>query len=80
MNNLRDAMGGILAAPTPDALVLLQGALLASDQQGESVTRALEVAGRFHSYLSELQSKITARLSRTKRKRILEHQLFSFFI
>ena len=61
MNSLRDAMGGILTAPTPEALVLLQGALLASDQQREPVMRALEIAGRFHSYLSELQSKITAR-------------------
>jgi hypothetical protein len=61
MKSLRDAMGQVLTAPTPDALVLLQGALLASDRQGEPVVRALEIAGRFHSYLCELQSKITAR-------------------
>jgi hypothetical protein len=61
MMNLGDAMARILTVPTPDSLVLLQGALLASDRQGEAVTRALEIAGRFHFYLSELQSKITAR-------------------
>ena len=61
MKSLQDAMGQVLTVPTPDALVLLQGALLASEQEGEAVQRALEIAGRFHSYLSELQSKITAR-------------------
>ena len=61
MKNLRSAMGQVLTAPTPDSLVQLQGALLACSDQGEPVMQALKVAGRFYSYLSELQSKITAR-------------------
>ncbi len=61
MKNLREAMGQVLTVPTPDSLVVLQGALLASGNQDESVLKALEVAGHFHSYLGELQSKITAR-------------------
>ena len=61
MNRLQDALQAILSQPTPAALVTLQGALLASGQQGKEVGLALEAAGRFYDYLSELQSKITAR-------------------
>ena len=61
MTSLQEALVQVLTVPTPAALVQLQGALLASEQQGESVLEALELAGHFHSYLSELQSKITAR-------------------
>jgi hypothetical protein len=61
MTSLQDALRPILSKPTPEALVALQGALLASGPQGEATDRALDVAGHFYSYLSELQSKITAR-------------------
>ncbi len=61
MTKLHEALQTILTRPTPEALVALQGALLMSNQQGEAVDYALEIAGHFHSYLCELQSKITAR-------------------
>ena len=62
MNGLPDAVQSVMGQPTPTALVALQGALLASQpQQDEAVDRALETAGQFHAYLSELQSKIAAR-------------------
>ncbi len=61
MKSLQDAVQPIVRQPTPAALVALQGALLASDQRGEAMERALEMAGHFHTYLSELQSKISAR-------------------
>lgn len=61
MESLQEALQPILSQPTPSALVTLQGVLLAFDHRGEAVDRALEVASHFHEYLSELQSKITAR-------------------
>jgi hypothetical protein len=61
MPSLGDAIGPILSQPTPEALVALHGALLSSGQQDEALERALEVAGHFHRYLSELQGKIAAR-------------------
>lgn len=61
MNSLEDTVRPILNQPTPAALVALQGALLASGRQGKALERALEIAGRFHAYLSELESKISAR-------------------
>jgi hypothetical protein len=61
MKNLDQALGAIVNEPTPDALVALQGAMLASGQQGEGVGEVLEIAGRFHAYLCELQSKIAAK-------------------
>ena len=61
MPTLQDAIRPILSLPTPEALVALQGALLACSQEGETVDRALKVAGHFYDYLSELQSKIAAR-------------------
>jgi hypothetical protein len=61
MKNLQEATRQMLAGPTPDALVALQGALLAFGQQDEAAARALGVAGRFYEYLCELHSKIAAR-------------------
>jgi hypothetical protein len=61
MVNLQGIIQSVLKEPTPAVLVTLQGALLGYGQQGQAVERALEIAGRFHSYLCELQSKITAR-------------------
>ena len=61
MDSLLDAVQSVLSQPTPDALVVLQAVLLARGEQGARVGRALEIAGHFHSYLSELQSKLTAR-------------------
>ncbi len=61
MKALSDVVQPILTGPTPGALVALQGALLAAEMEGEAVETALEIAGQFHTYLSELQSKITAK-------------------
>jgi hypothetical protein len=61
MISVEDAVRPILSLPTPAALVALQGALLASDRQGEARDYALDVARHFHTYLSELESKISAR-------------------
>lgn len=61
MISLRDAVGPILTGPTPEALLTLQGALLALEDHDELVQPALELAGHFYRYLCELQSKITAR-------------------
>jgi hypothetical protein len=61
MNSLHDAVQAILRCPTPEALVALQGSLLARRERDEVVDGALEIAGRFHGYLCDLQSKITAR-------------------
>ena len=61
MPSLRDAIGTVLSQPTPEALVALQGALLVWEQEEQTVDRALEITDRFHAYLSELQSKLTAR-------------------
>jgi hypothetical protein len=61
MKDVQEALLSILSQPTPAALVALQGALLASSHRGEAVDCALKIAGRFHAYLCELQSKITAR-------------------
>lgn len=61
MKKLADVVQRIMVSPTPGALVALQGALLASEMEGEAAKSALEVAGQFHTYLSELQSKITAK-------------------
>jgi len=61
MKSLSEVLQPILVSPTPGALVALQGALLASGLEAEAVKTALEIAGQFHTYLSELQSKITAK-------------------
>ncbi len=61
MLTLQDAIRPILSLPTPEALMALQGALLACGQERETVDHALKIAGHFYDYLSELQSKIAAR-------------------
>lgn len=61
MKRVQDVLPSILSKPTPADLITLQGALLASNQRGEAVERPLEIAGQFHAYLGELESKITAR-------------------
>ena len=61
MLTLQDAIRPILSLPTPEALLALQGALLACGQEGDTVDHALKIAGHFYDYLSELQSKIAAR-------------------
>lgn len=61
MKSLQDAVPPIITRPTPEALTALQGALLAVEGHAEVVEQSLEVAGHFYAYLTELQSKITAR-------------------
>ncbi len=61
MKSLQDAITPILTLPTPAALIELQGALLALEGHDQAVNQALDVAGHFYTYLSELQSKIAAR-------------------
>ncbi len=61
MKRLQELVPVLLSKPTPKVLVDLQGALLAFDGEVPVASRALEIAGRFHGYLSELQSKIAAR-------------------
>jgi len=60
MQSLYNALQSILSEPTPEALAILQGALLAQDQNDARAENALKVAERFHAFLSELKSKITA--------------------
>jgi hypothetical protein len=59
-DNLQDIIPRVLNEPTPAALRELQGALLAQAPNAVR-NRALELAGHFFAYLSELQSKISAR-------------------
>ena len=61
MPSLQEALKPILSKPAPSALVTLQGILLAWPKQDQGVEHALEVASRFHSYLAELQAKLTAK-------------------
>jgi hypothetical protein len=61
MKSLEDAALEVMSHPTPQALQDLQGALLALDCDDEVAAHALEVAGRFYGYLSELKTKIAAR-------------------
>jgi hypothetical protein len=61
MKSVQEAVQSLLSQSTPGALITLQGALLASSAQTEAVDRTLEIAGHFYAYLSELQSKITAK-------------------
>jgi hypothetical protein len=61
MKSLQDVIRSILTQPAPEALVELQGVLLALDGQDEAAQQALEVAGRFYAYLSELRSKLKAK-------------------
>lgn len=61
MKSLEQVIAQVASRPTPDALVDLQGAILASGGTGQVMEQALDVAGHFYSYLSELQSKLSAR-------------------
>ena len=61
MLDLQKAIQPILSQPTPEALIGLQGALLALGAEGEAGERALEVTGHFFRYLSDLRSKLTSR-------------------
>jgi hypothetical protein len=61
MTDLRDALQAILSKPTPVALVTLQGALLAAGERDGTLNEALDIAGHFHAYLSELETKVTAK-------------------
>ena len=61
MLDLREAIQPILTLPTPAALIALQGALLALDEESKAKERALEITGHFFLYLSDLKSKITSR-------------------
>jgi hypothetical protein len=61
MLDLQEALKPILTLPTPEALIGLQGALLALDEESEAKDQALEVTNHFFAYLSDLKSKITSR-------------------
>jgi hypothetical protein len=61
MKSLADATQAILSQPTPEDLVELQGVLLASGHSGPEIDRTLDTAGHFYTYLSDLQSKVSAR-------------------
>lgn len=61
MKSLQEAAQAVLSQPTPQALLDLQGALLALDRDDDAAVQALEIAGRFYGYLSELKTKIAAR-------------------
>ena len=63
---LESILQQVLREPTPEALWELQGALRvraagASKDEARALSQALEAAGEFYLYLSELQSKSTAR-------------------
>jgi hypothetical protein len=61
MPSLLDAVGSIVSQPTSKGLVELRGVLLTGGYQGKAVDSALDVAEHFYGFLSELQSKMTAR-------------------
>ena len=61
MLDLHQAIQPILALPTPEALIGLQGALLAFDGESQAREQALEITGHFYTYLSDLKSKLNAR-------------------
>ena len=61
MLDLQEAIQPILILPTPKALIALQGALLALDEESKAREQALEVTSHFFTYLSDLKSKITSR-------------------
>jgi hypothetical protein len=62
IDELRAAVQPILTQPTPKALVALQSLLLALESDHPDETRrALRLAGAFYTYLSALQSKLSAR-------------------
>jgi hypothetical protein len=57
--NLSAALQRILTTPTPDDLWDVQAELLALG--GDAADKAREVAGRFHSFLRDLESKVASR-------------------
>jgi hypothetical protein len=64
--DLEPILHRVLQEPTPEALWELQGAMRvraagASEDEARALSHALETAGEFYLYLSELQSKTTAR-------------------
>lgn len=64
--DLESILHQVLQEPTPEALWELQGALRvratsASGDEAQALSHALEAASEFYLYLSELQSKTTAR-------------------
>ncbi len=61
MKTLQEAIRIVLTEPSPQALVALQGMLLAYEAEGVPVGPVLDLAGHFFGYLSDLQSKLTAR-------------------
>ena len=61
MKSLQEATQSILNKPTPTALLDLHGVLLAHGADSPARGRALELAGAFYDYLSELESKLAAR-------------------
>ncbi len=60
-SEISDLISALLRQPSPEVLRALQGTLLAWGEQRQTVERALEIAGQFHAYLTELRSKLTAR-------------------
>jgi hypothetical protein len=61
MMSLEHAMQLVLHQPTPAALVALQGALLACGRPDQATAPALNLAEAFHSYLCEIESKVSAK-------------------
>ena len=64
--SLESILHRVLKEPTPEALWELQGALRvratsASEDEAQALNHALEAASEFYLYLSEFQSKTTAR-------------------
>ena len=58
-SSLTTALERVLTAPTPDDLWGLQAELLALG--GDAADKAREVAGQFHSFLRDLESKVASR-------------------
>jgi hypothetical protein len=61
LENLQAVISSILRQPTPQSLVALQGALLVWTPPGRERENCLNTAHRFHTYLCQLRSKITAK-------------------
>jgi hypothetical protein len=62
--SFQDLLTRLLTTPTPGDLLALQTRLLAAEAdpaRAEAARRALEVAREFHSYLTEIEAKASAR-------------------
>jgi hypothetical protein len=62
--SFQDLLARLFSQPTPADLLALQTRLLAAETESgrrEAARRALELAGAFYSYLTELEAKSTAR-------------------